>query len=451
VGGQFIVSAEKTSKITVVKAGRLIDGNGGSAIKDAVIIVTDRRIHAIGRASETTIPSGADVLDATQFTVVPGLFDTHMHLAAWNCSTFSNYRAALFEVSNQLESFYMLFHAQMCFEMGFTTIRDLGKNTPRGDFVTEACAVRDAINAGIAPGPRLLVSGRAIITGSHLDLTLPRNALRPAGMTADGPWDLRRVTRECLRAGCDWIKTSASGGGGTADEEPSVRNMTQEELDAIVDEAHAFHKHVAVHCFTTESHRMCVKAGVDTIEHIVFTNDQTIAMIKEAGIPVVPTLSHRTDHAIEVRRRIGTPENVLKKMKQIQPSTFDSFKKMHQAGIKLAMGTDTGLDPEMGTSAGELEVYVRLGMTPMEALQTATKNAAEALRLDKDLGTLEVGKLADMVIVDGDPSRDITVLQDRNNIKAVMKEGHAYIDKISDKKRYVMHPEPGSWKIIDNL
>lgn len=437
--------------VKAIRGGRLIDGNGGPVVRNPVIVVDDKRIKAIGTEGTLQIPAGAEVIDAKKCTLMPGMFDMHVHLAAWNCITFKNYRAAIFEVTPQLESFYMLFHAQLCFEMGFTTLRDLGKSTPFGDFVTEACAVRDAINAGVMTGPRLLVSGRSIITGSHLDLTLPRAAIRAPGMTADGPWELRRLTREKLRVGCDWIKTSASGGGGTADEEPNVRNMVQEELNAIVDEAHAFHKHVAVHCFTSESHRMCVKAGVDTIEHIVFTNDETVKMIADAGIPVVPTLSHRTDHAIEVRRQIGTPENVLTKMKMIQPHTFESFKKMHQAGIKLAMGTDTGLDPEMGQSAKELEIYVKLGMSPMEAIQTATKNAAEALRMDKDLGTLATGKLADVLAIDGDPSSDITVLQKKENILMVMKEGQAYIDKLSPKDKYVIHPSPGQWKIIDSL
>jgi imidazolonepropionase-like amidohydrolase len=310
--------------------------------------------------------------------------------------------------------------------------------------------VRDAINAGIFPGPRLHVCGRPIITGSHLDLTLPRAALRPPGFTADGPWALRALAREHLRIGADVLKTSVSGGGGTQDEEPDVRNMTQTELEAIVDEGHAFHKPTAAHCFTAESHKMCVRAKVDTIEHMVFHDKESVAMIKDSGIPVTPTLSHRTDHAIEVRARIGTPKNVLTKMKKIQPYTFETFQVMHQAGIKIAMGTDMGPEPEMGTNARELDLYVNLGMTPMEAIVTATKNAAEAMWLGKDLGTLEAGKLADIVVVDGDPSRDITVLHDKKNIRMVMKEGEAHVDKISAVPRSVVQCAPGSWKIIDN-
>ncbi|MBI3069070.1 MAG: amidohydrolase family protein, partial [Betaproteobacteria bacterium] len=350
------------------------------------------------------------------------------HLAAFNCSTFSNYRVAIWEVTPQLQSFYMLFHAQMCYEMGFTTLRDLGRATSRGHFVYEACAVRDAINAGIMPGPRLLVCGRPIITSSHLDLTLPRAAERKPGFTADGPWALRGLAREHLRCGVDVLKTSVSGGGGTQDEEPDVRNMTQEELEAIVDEGHAFHKPVAAHCFTAESHKMCVRAKIDTIEHMVFHDEESIRMIQDSGIP----------------------RNVLVKMKKIQPYTFETFKKMHQAGIRIAMGTDLGPEPEVGSNAKELEIYVNLGMTPMEAILTATRNAAEALWLDKDLGTLQAGKLADILAIDGDPSRDITVLSDKNNIRMVMKEGEPYVDKLSARPRSVIQCEPGSWKIIDN-
>jgi len=440
----------KAGKVKVINGAKLIDGKGGSLLMKPVIVIEGKRIKAVGKQGEVKVPAGAEVIDAGKFTLMPGLIDSHLHLAAFNCATFNNYRVSIWEVTPQLQMLYMLFHAQMCMEMGFTTLRDLGRSTSRGHFVLEACAVRDAINAGIHAGPRLHVCGRPIITGSHLDLTLPRAALRQEGFTADGPWALRALAREHMRAGADLLKTSVSGGGGTQDEEPDVRNMTQEELEAIVDEGHAFHKPTSAHCFTAESHKMCVRAKVDTIEHMVFHDKESIAMIKASGIPVTPTLSHRTDHAIEVRARIGTPRNVLDKMKKIQPYTFETFKVMHQAGIKIAMGTDLGPEPEIGTNAKELELYVNLGMTPMEALQTATRNAAEAMWLGKDVGTIEAGKFADILALDGDPSRDITVLNTKNNIRMVMKEGEPYVDKISAKHRSVVQCEPGSWKIIDN-
>ena len=440
----------KAGKVKVIKGAKLIDGRGGPVLMKPVIVIEGKRIKAVGKQGEVKEPAGAEVIDAGKLTLMPGLIDTHLHLAAFNCATFNNYRVSIWEVTPQLQMLYMLFHAQMCLEMGFTTLRDLGRATSRGHFVFEACAVRDAINAGIHAGPRLHVCGRPIITGSHLDLTLPRAALRQEGFTADGPWALRALAREHMRAGADLLKTSVSGGGGTQDEEPDVRNMTQEELEAIVDEGHAFHKPTSAHCFTAESHKMCVRAKVDTIEHMVFHDKESIAMIKASGIPVTPTLSHRTDHAIEVRARIGTPRNVLDKMKKIQPYTFETFKVMHQAGIRIAMGTDLGPEPEIGTNAKELELYVNLGMTPMEALQTATRNAAEAMWLGKDVGTIEAGKFADILALDGDPSRDITVLNTKDNIRMVMKEGEPYVDKISAKHRSVVQCQPGSWKIIDN-
>ncbi|MET3794732.1 metal-dependent hydrolase family protein [Aquamicrobium terrae] len=434
-----------------LKGARLIDGHGGAPVQDAAVVIEDDKIKSVGTAASLPATPDMQVIDAGNYSILPGLIDTHVHIAAFNPATFKNYRVSIFEVSPELQSYYTLFHAQLCFEMGFTTLRDLGRMTTRGQNTAAMVALRDAINNGVLTGPRLVVCGRASISNGHLDLTLPRAAYRDymTDLVADGPWELRKLARQQLRHGVDCIKTAASGGGGTDKEEPDVRNMTQEELDAVVDESHAFHKHTAVHCFTSESHRMAVRAKVDTIEHIVFTDDDTIKMIRDAGIPVVPTLSHRTDHAIEVRRQHGTPEFILTKMKKIQPYTFESFQKMHQAGITLAMGTDLGVDPHMGENAGELEIYVKLGMTPLEAITTATKTAAEAIKLGRHIGTIEPGKLADIIVVDGDPSKDITVLQKKDNIKLVMKDGTAFVDKISKDKKYVIHSEQKQWKIVD--
>jgi imidazolonepropionase-like amidohydrolase len=330
-------------------------------------------------------------------------------------------------------------------------LRDLGLNSPRGLLTHELCAVRDSINAGIVQGPRMLVAGFTSITGSHLDLVQPRAAIRMGFQTADGPWELRKLARTNLLAGCDVIKTCASGGGGTDKEDPDVRNMTQEEIDAIVDEAHAFHKTCAVHCFTTEAQRMALKAGADTIEHMVFSDAETIDLIIEAGVPVTPTLSHRTDHAIQVRRDQGTSKFILDKMKKLQPACYETFQRMYKAGVKIALGTDMGYDSEMGANAGEMKIWVELGMKPMDALVAATKTAAEAIKLGKELGTIEKGKVADLVAVEGDPLEDIGCLGEKENIKLVIKEGRICADRRQGRNKSVVDRKPADWKIIDNL
>ncbi|MEQ8196047.1 MAG: amidohydrolase family protein [Rhodospirillales bacterium] len=435
-------------KIKIVKAGLLIDGHGGAPRKNAVIVIDGKRIETIGNDGAVEIPGGAEVIDASNLTVMPGMFDCHVHLAAVNACSFSNYRVGLWETTPQLLQFYTLYHAQRCFEMGFTTLRDMGRETPRGNFTAEICAVRDSINLGLVPGPRVLACGRIVTTGSHHDLNIPRSAPRVEGATATGPWALRDVVRQYVRMGCDVIKACVSG-GSHAHDDPDSRNITQEELNAVVDEAHAFKKPAAAHCWTSEAHRMCLEADVDTIEHMVFTDDETIQMIKAAGKPVTPTLIHRTDHAIEIRRRMGTAESILKKLKQVQPYCWDAFKKMHKAGVKIAMGTDTVYDPVMGENAMELELYVDFGMSPMEAIQTATRNAAEAVGLGKDTGTLDAGKYADLIAVDGNPLSDIKHLQNKDNIRLVMKEGTDFINKIASERKYVIHPDPERITLID--
>jgi len=443
--------APERGPLRYVKAGTLIDGTGGKPVRDPVVVLQGRRIRQVGTKRSIRIPPRAEIIDAGGCTLMPGMMDLHIHTAMYNCMTFRNHRVAQFEIMPHLQQMYALFHAQNCFDMGFTTLRDLGMNGPYGILVNELCAVRDAVNAGIVEGPRLVIGAFTTMTGSHLDLIQPRAMYRWGFNTADGPWELRKLARKNLLAGCDVIKTCASGGGGTDKEEPDIRNLTQEELDALVDEAHALHKHAAVHCFTTSAQRMAIQAGADTIEHMVFSDDETIDMIVEAGVPLTPTLSHRTDHAIELRREHGTADFVLRKMKYLQPFCFETFRKMYKAGVSIAMGTDMGFEPDMGSNAAELEIYVKLGMKPMDAILTATRNAARALKREADLGTIEAGKLADLIAVDGDPLRNIRCLQEKKNITLVMKEGRIYADRRRGNNRNVVNVKPGDWKIIDYL
>jgi len=434
-----------------LKAATLIDGTGRKPLKDPVVELEGRRIKRIGTKASLRIPPRAEVIDCGAVTLMPGMIDAHLHTMMFNCLTFHNYRVAQWEITPELQQMYGLFHAQLCFDMGFTTLRDLGLNSSRGLLTAELCAIRDAINAGIVEGPRMLIGGFTTITGSHLDLINPRAMQRFGFQTADGPWELRKLARTNLLAGCDIVKTCATGGGGTDKEEPDIRNMTQEEINAIVDEAHAFHKVAAVHCFTAAGQRMALDAGADTIEHMVFSEDKTTDRIAGTDVWMTPTLLHRTDGAIQTRKDQGTSQFVLTKMKQIQPYCFRTFEKMHKAGVKIAMGTDMGYDPQMGTNARELEVYVDLGMKPMEAILTTTRNAARALKLDKEIGTVEPGKLADIIAVAGDPLKDIRCLQEKKNIRIVMKEGRIYADRRPGKSKSVVNVKPGDWKIVDYL
>lgn len=412
-----------------IKCGRVLIGEGTVVEGPAVVLIDGTRVAAVGQVEQVEIPDGTEMVDVGDRTVIPGLMDCHLHLTQWNVKTFDNYRVAAFEISPQLQMLYTLLHAQMCLEMGFTTLRDLGGNGYAGPLTAELVAVREAINLGIHAGPRLLVAGFTIATGSHLDLIMPRNAPRVSGATADGPWGLRELARRHLRTGVDLLKTCASGGGGTDKEEPDVRNMTQEELDAIADEAHAANKRCACHAFTPEAQKMAMHAGVDSLEHCVFTDDEAVEMMLSLDKPLVPTLAHRSDRAIEQRRSLGTSDFVLEKMKRIQPLCWETFQRLHQAGVRMAMGTDTQLDPGMGDNAYELEIYVDLGMSPAEALATATRNSADVIGMGDELGTLEPGKFADLIAVSRNPLDDITVLQERESIELVVKEGEILVDR----------------------
>ena len=439
-----------SAPLKVIKAGWLIDGIQDEALKDALVVINGKKIEVVAKSGEYKIPENAEVIDASNCTVMPGLFDCHLHLSTINACSFSNYRIGIFEVTPQLQQFYTLYHAHRCFEMGFTTLRDMGRESPYGHLTAEICAVRDSIDLGLVPGPRVIACGRVVTTGSHHDMNIPRAAPRVPGATVTGPWAVRERVREYIRLGADVIKACVSG-GSHAHDDPDSRNITMEELEAIVDEAHAFKKPVAAHCWTPQAHRMCLEADVDTIEHMVFVDDETIEMIKAAGKPVTPTLIHRSDHAIEVRRQIGTAPSILKKLKQVQPYCYEAFKKMHKAGVHIFMGTDTTMDPHMGENAMELELYVEHGMTSMEAIQTSTIRAAEAVGLSKTLGSLEAGKLADVVAVEGDVLADITNLQHKEKIRLVTKEGGIFVDTLSSEHKYVIHPDPGKIKFIDNM
>jgi imidazolonepropionase-like amidohydrolase len=434
------------SGINFIQAEKIIDGTGKVIGKEAILVTEYGRIKEVGMRKDIPLPEGVVPMNFDDCTLIPGMFDCHLHLGAQNIHNFVNYRTATFEITPQLQQMYAYVQAQMCFEMGFTTLRDQSWITPWGLFTEEMVAVRDAINQGILPGPRILAGGWAVITNAHLELLLPQKAQRPPGVTADGPWELRKMVRTQLRAGVDHIKICASGGGGTDSQHAGgVINMSQEEIQAVIEEAHLMQTTCACHAWFPQSQISAMRAGVDTLEHIVQTNDEAIAMMVATETPLVPTLAVRTDHAMKIMKQAGASDFVLANYRRYQGYCFENFKKLHQAGVKIACGTDLNIWPEMGNNAIELEQYVELGMTPMEALQSATRNAAQALHMDADLGTLEKGKLADVVAVAGNPLDDIGILRRRENIRMVMKAGEVCVDKRSGRDERVIHRSGWDW------
>ena len=207
--------------------------------------------------------------------------------------------------------------------------------------------------------------------------------------------------------------------------------MTAEELDAVVDEGHAFQKPVAAHCHTPLSVRMAVDAGVDTIEHCTYVDDEAVSRLAASGRYNVPTLALREESVIEERRRRGAEEYVLSQAREIAANCFSSFERYREAGVRFAMGTDTCWHPTFGSNARELAIYVSLGLTEMEAIQTATRNAADALGMVDELGTVEAGKIADVIAVDGNPLEDVSRLQEKERIRLVVKGGEVAVNRLA--------------------
>ena len=325
-------------------------------------------------------------------------------------------------------------NARLLLSAGFTTLRDLDWVTPQGrTFVQEMGALRDAIAAGKLPGPRLVTGGFVLTTGSHHDRMLPRVIPRDSTYQGVGPADVRRVSRKVLRDGADLLKACVSGGHCTFDRHDDLwdRALTQDELDAIVDEAHAFQKPVAAHCHTPLSVKMALTAGVDTVEHCTYVDDEAVAQLAASGVYNVPTLAPRGDSVIEERRQRGAPTSFSPRRGRLPTTALLRSSAISGREVRFAMGTDITRHPSSGTNASELAIYVSLGLTEMEAIQTATRNAADALGLLDDLGTVEVGKIADIIVVDGNPLDDISRLQDVNRIKLVVKDGAVVVNRLS--------------------
>ncbi len=393
----------------VVKAGRLLDVKTGEIARDQAIVIENDKIISVGAAKDANT-TGAAIVDLSRATVLPGLIDAHTHLTGdpyhfgYNGLGISIPREALTGAKN----------ARTTLEAGFTTVRNVGA----GGY--SDVALRDAINEGDIPGPRMLVSGPPLgITGGHCDNNLlPFEYHVAEAGVADGVEAVQHKVREVIKYGADVIKICATGGVLSKGDDPNASQYTLEEMKAIVAEAHRLGRKVAAHAHGAQGVQLASEAGVDSIEHGHLMDDASIGTLKKNGTYLVPTL-YLMDWHRENAAKTNMPDFMKRKMEMVSAQGQKNIKRAFEAGVKVAFGTDAAVYPH-GLNAHEFAVYVRLGMTPLQAIRTATLNAADLLGWSDKVGSIEPGKWADIVAVDGDPLTDVTTLQ---QVKFVMKGG----------------------------
>jgi len=394
-------------KTVVIRAGRLLDVKTGRLLSQQEIVIEGDRIKEV--RTWGLAPSGEKYIDLTQATVLPGLIDAHTHI------TFNpNFGYSALAISVPREALIGAHNAKITLEAGFTTIRNVGAKGYAD------VALRDAVNAGDVPGPRMLVSGPALsITGGHCDNNLlPFDYHATGGGVADGVEEVQHKTREIIKYGADLIKVCATGGVLSHGDNPQASQYTLEEMKAIVADAHRLGRRVAAHAHGAEGIRWASMAGVDSIEHGSYIDDAAIAEMKKNGTYLVPTL-YLMDWFFENAEKIGTPAELVAKGKEVMPAARKNVARAFAAGVKVGFGTDAAVYPH-GLNAREFAVMVKLGLTPLQAIQSATVNDADLLGWSDKVGTIEPGKWADIIAVDGDPLADVTTLE---RVKFVMKGG----------------------------
>jgi imidazolonepropionase-like amidohydrolase len=397
-------------KTVVIHAGHLLDVKTGKTLSNQTIVIQGDKIASVKATSgDELLPSGAAVVELPNATVLPGLIDAHTHLTMT-----TNFGYSALAISIPREALYGARNARVTLDAGFTTVRNVGASG-----YTDV-ALRDAINAGDVPGPRMLVSGPPLgITGGHCDENLlPFEWHIQSEGVADGIEAVQRKTRETIKYGADLIKICATGGVLSHGDNPQASQYTLEEMKAIVADAHRLGRKVAAHAHGSQGILWASEAGVDSIEHGSYIDDAAIAEMKKNGTYLVPTL-YLMDWFFENAEKIGTPPELIAKGHEVMPAARKNVARAFAAGVKIGFGTDAAVYPH-GLNAHEFAVYVKLGMTPLQAIQTATINDADLLGWSDKVGTIEPGKWADIVAVDGDPLADVTTLE---RVKFVMKGG----------------------------
>lgn len=396
-----------------IRAARLIDGRGGPPLQNAVILIDSTRITAVG--ANLAIPAGTKVIDLGQATLLPGFIDCHTHIAAGDPG---DYYEGLFRRSPIDYAVAAPTFARRTLEAGFTTVRDVGA----GEFID--VALRRAIDSGLVVGPRMQVATLTVgATGGHGDVVgfSPYIKFGQFSGLADGVDEIRKLIRFEIKNGADLIKILASAGVLSEEQSVGAPQLSQEELNAAVQEAAMWGRKVAAHAHGAEAIKRAVRAGVASIEHGSLLDDEGIRLMKEHGTFLVADV-YNDDYILAEYKRLRFPERILDKERQIGKLQRESFRRAVKAGVKIAYGTDAGVFPH-GWNGKQFAHMVRYGLTPMQAIQSATQSAAELLGLADAVGTVTNGRYADIVAVDGDPLKDITELE---RVTFVLKGGVVY-------------------------
>jgi len=401
---------EPTSSRVMVHAGKLLDVRSGKTLADQAIVIEAGKIVSVSPFSQAKRASGDRLIDLSAATVLPGLTDAHTHLtgnpqdAGPQALGISLPRATLTGARN----------ARITLEAGFTTVRNVGAEG------YSDVALRDAIDAGDVPGPRMLVSGPPLgITGGHCDENfLPFDFHYSAEGVADGVEGVQHKVRETIKYGADLIKICATGGVLSHGDNPQASQYTLEEMKAIVADAHRLGRKVAAHAHGAQGILWASQAGVDSIEHGSYIDDAAIAEMKKDGTYLVPTL-YLADWFLEHAEQVHVPPEMIAKGRTVMAAARKNVAHAFASGVKVAFGTDAAVYPH-GLNAHEFAVMVKLGMSPLQSIQAATINAADLLGWSDKIGGLEPGKWGDIIAVDGDPLLDVTTLE---HVKFVMKGG----------------------------
>lgn len=395
---------------TAIVNAKLVRIDGGSVIEDAVLLVEDERIAAVGPSSEVAVPAAADVIDARGNWLIPGLMNMHVH---FGLKLPGKMQAELANETDAALSLRMLAAAEAALQAGVTTVRAPGDSRQAG------LALMRSINKGESHGPRIFSAGKyLIITGGH--------GSEAGKIYADGPYELVKAARQQISLGASWVKILISGGIATEGGGIAEALMTPEEISAVIDAAHRFGAKVAAHSGSSAATKVAVDAGIDSIEHGYMLDRETLLKMKKAGTWLVPTMVVSQPATEPFFERIGSPPWYLDRRNSVGKQHSEMLRIAIEENLNIALGTDQlPHEPNDGTTATarEAQYYVEAGMTPLQALRSATIEPARMLGAESDIGSLEVGKYADIVAVAGNPTRDIKALRD---IRLVMKGGTVY-------------------------